>query len=165
MTQRNIQHIVVWAATILFLVFSTHAGPFSRNPAYTICTILAYLLFLTALTLGIKFLTNKEDRTTPVIPTGFFGIKIGPISDDMTKFLANARLLKSRAGKSGIHELYEISESFPNGRWICNIETSDKRIIATRHYFRSDRSFLFDSNPLQQGTGRFLPDQRKTSIS
>lgn len=155
MSRRNIQNAVVWAATLVFLAVAIHQGPVAHYYPGFIIACGVYAVFLALSTLACRFSVRKADRVRPEIPEEFLDIHVGPLSERLSISLAEMKPIRSQAGPSELHRVYETKRSFPNGELVCQFEVAGNRILARYLWFRSRHSVVLDYGA-QQGNGLLL---------
>lgn len=156
MKRRQVQNIIVWVVTLLFIAGAIPQGVAGDYRAFTIICG-AYIAFLIVFTLVCRFSIPKADRVRPEIPSLFHLIHVGATPSASPEILSNANLMEERLFGTTTHQLREIRETFPNGEWICRFEVADDRVLARSLHFKSSLSPVLDYGS-QQGNGRILTE-------
>lgn len=155
MSRRTCQNTIVWIVTVLFVGTGLYLGPIEKDFRMFFGACVIYALFLAVFTAVSRLGVPAEMRKRPEIPDDFHAIQIGPASARLLELLPGTTTLGTRVHKEIVHQLHEITRTFPNGEWICRFEIGDNHVLARSITFKSKFSPALDFGDTQ-GSGIFM---------
>jgi hypothetical protein len=136
MTRRQRHNRVLIGITILFVIGGFSLLIAQENGAFLIGCCL-YTVFLLFYSLACWLEVPKQIRRRPDRPAEFKGVRLGSITANTARFLAEARVINDQMFGNLRHQVFQVERAYPEGTWRCGIEVAGDRVLAIVNSYES----------------------------
>ncbi len=154
--QRKQRHALIFVATTLaFLMVAGFTFTHELSVKIFITWLASYFVFLLLYRLLCWLDVPKQLRRRPERPEEFDGVRLGSPTPEAIHLIKSSELTKCKMFSGIEHVLYRAEREYPNGKWICEIEIVEDKILALDIAYESFGSPILDLSE-RAGDGQFL---------